>query len=210
MRFATLFHLTFATLILAAAPAVAADRGTMQPKDNFRDAVAAPLEDLNLKQTEIPDGLRRARANPYDLQGLDRCEPIAAEVGRLDAMLGPDVDEAPPPDTRSNLQKAGAGAHDAGVAAVRDETRSVLPFRTWIRKLTGAERHQKLVDQAVRAGGIRRGYLKGVGMRMNCAPPAAPSWFKPKAPEAPRQSAVPAWTALWLRFLAWWRSWWPF
>ncbi|HQN51391.1 MAG TPA: hypothetical protein PK913_10055, partial [Phenylobacterium sp.] len=51
-----------------------ADRGTMQQKDTFRDAALAPLEDLNLKQQGVPDVLARARSNPYDLTGLDRCE----------------------------------------------------------------------------------------------------------------------------------------
>jgi hypothetical protein len=81
-----------------AGPAVAADPGTMQERDTLRDAVAAPLEDLNLKQKGIPPVLARAVASPYDVEGLTRCEPIAAEIGRLDAALGPDLDEAPPPD----------------------------------------------------------------------------------------------------------------
>ena len=38
----------------------------------------------------------------------------------------------------------------------------------------------KRVAEAINAGKIRRGYLKGAGMRMNCAPPAAPSWFVPE------------------------------
>jgi len=36
-----------------------------------------------------------------------------------------------------------------------------------------------VVAQATTAGAPRRGYLKGVGMRLNCAPPASPSWFTP-------------------------------
>ena len=199
---------------LLAGVAVAADQGTMQQKDGFRDAATAPLEDLNIKRATVPDVLKRAVAAPYDLAGLDHCEAIAGEVGRLDAVLGPDLDEAPPPDNRSRLQKAGSAAHDAGVTAVRDETRSLLPFRGWIRMLTGANRQQKAVDQAIRSGGVRRGYLKGVGMRMNCAPPAAPSWFKPVHAATPRAEkgggVVAAMTGLWSRIVAWFWSWWPF
>lgn len=187
-----------------------ADRGTMQQKDTFRDAALAPLEDLNLKQQGVPDVLARARSNPYDLTGLDRCEGIAGEIGRLDGALGPDLDEAPPPDERTKLQKAGGAIKDAGVAEVRAETRSVLPFRGWIRKLTGAARHEKKVAEAIRAGEVRRGYLKGVGMRMNCAPPAAPSWFTPAPPPSAPEKAKGALEALWLKLLAWFRSWWPF
>ncbi len=201
------------SLFLAGA-ASAADRGTMQQKDGFRDAATAPLEDLNIKRTSIPDVLTRAVAAPYDMAGLDHCEAIAGEVGKLDAVLGPDLDEAPPPDNRSRLQKAGSAAHDGAVTAVRDETRSLLPFRGWIRMLTGANRQQKAVDGAIRSGGVRRGYLKGVGMRMNCAPPAAPSWFKPVKAAAPKTEAkggfLASVTGFWSRIVAWFWSWWPF
>ena len=78
--------------LAAGSPASAADRGTTQRDEGFRGAVTAPLEDLNIKQAEIPDVLKRAVAAPYDMGGLDRCEAIAAEVGRLDAALGPDLD----------------------------------------------------------------------------------------------------------------------
>lgn len=180
-----------ALLIVAlASPAVAqTDPGTMQQHDTFRDAATAPLEDLNLKQKSIPAVLQRAVADPYDMTGLDRCEPIAAEVGRLDAALGPDLDEAPPPDSRSKGKKVADAAYSVGVSGVRDTTRDVLPFRSWIRKLTGAAKHDKAIAKAIASGGVRRGYLKGVGMRMNCAPPAAPSWFVPvvvKPPEPPK------------------------
>lgn len=177
-------------LLALGSPALArTDPGTMQQRDTFRDAATAPLEDLNLKQKAIPPVLVRAVADPYDLTGLTRCEPIAAEIGRLDAALGPDLDEAPPPDTRSRGKKAVDAAYGAGVEGVRDTTRDVLPFRSWIRKLTGAAKHDRAIAKAIQSGGVRRGYLKGVGMRMNCAPPAAPSWFVPveiKPPEPPR------------------------
>ena len=80
---------------------------------------------------------------------------------------------------------------------------------------TGASRHDKAVQAAVQAGGVRRGYLKGVGMRMNCAPPAAPSWFVPAPPpRPPAPVAAPgpmAWlAAFWDGVVSWWRGWWPF
>ncbi|OYU68715.1 MAG: hypothetical protein CFE28_01070 [Alphaproteobacteria bacterium PA2] len=185
-----------------ASPAAAADQGSVHPRETVRDAVLAPLEDLNLKETPIPEVLSRARSDPYALTGLDRCEPIAAEIGRLDAALGPDLDEAPPPDTRSRAAKIADEVKGAGLAEVRDKTRSVLPFRGWVRKLSGAAAHDRKVKAAIRAGEIRRGFLKGTGMRMNCAPPAAPSWFVPAKPAAP--------PSLWDRFVTWIRSWWPF
>ena len=181
------------TVLLLAGPALASDPGTMEHKDTMRDAVAAPLEDLNLKQTAIPAALQRAIDDPYDVAGLDRCEGIAGEIGRLDAALGPDLDEAPPPDERSRGKKVADAAWGAGVGSVRHTTQHALPFRGWIRKLTGAAKHDKAVQAAIQAGGVRRGYLKGVGMRMNCAPPAAPAGSSP--PRRPSRWPRPApWT----------------
>ncbi len=190
--------------VLTAGPALAQDPGTTQAKDTFRDAAMAPLEDLNIKQDGIPAVLVRAVANPYDVTGLDRCEAIAAEIGRLDAALGPDLDEAPPPDNRGKVAKVVGQAKDAGISEVRGKTQDLLPFRGWVRKLTGAARHEKKVGQAIHHGGIRRGYLKGVGMRMNCAPPAAPSWFVPEKPKPPEPAG------LWAALVKWFWSWWPF
>lgn len=182
--------------LAAGSPASAADRGTTQRDEGFRGAVTAPLEDLNIKQAEIPDVLKRAVAAPYNMGGLDRCEAIAAEVGRLDAALGPDLDEAPPPDNRTKTQKVVAQAKAAAVAEVRGETQDLLPFRGWVRKLSGADRHRKALEAAIKAGGVRRGYLKGAGMRMNCAPPAAPSWFVPEKPATPFSRLANLWAGL--------------
>lgn len=198
-------------LVAIAGPAFAgSDPGEMQQHDTFRDAATSPLEDLNLKQKAIPPVLRRAVTDPYDMTGLTRCEPIAAEIGRLDAALGPDLDEGPPPDDRSRGKKVADAAYGAGVAGVRDTTQHALPFRGWIRKLTGASRHDKAVAKAVQSGGVRRGYLKGVGMRMNCAPPAAPSWFVPvevKPAPPPRPPGLFENFMTWLNeILAWARS----
>lgn len=182
------------------------DRGSTQTRPNLRDAVTAPLDDLNLKHTEIPDVLKRALAGPYEMDGMTRCEAIAAEVGRLDAALGRDLDEPPPPDRRTRIQKVGQMAGDAAVGAVEDETRSVLPFRGWVRKLSGAERRDKRVAAAINAGKIRRGYLKGAGMQMNCAPPAAPSWFVPVEAAKSASGLLASLAGVWAAITAWFTS----
>jgi hypothetical protein len=190
-------------VLIGAGSARAADQGSVQRDEGFRGAVTAPLEDLNIKQAPVPEVLKRAVADPYDVRDLQRCEAIAAEIGRLDAALGPDLDEAPPPDERSRMQKVGAAAKAAAVAEVRGETQDLLPFRGWVRKLSGADRHRKALEAAIKAGGVRRGYLKGVGMNMNCAPPAAPSWFVPARPATPMTWLADLWDGLirWVRGL---------
>lgn len=143
------------------------------------DAAAQPLEDLNLRQDPIPPVLGQALANPYSQRGMETCMAIALQVRSLNEALGPDQDEPPPP--RAGLsQQAVEALADAAVEALRDETTSFIPGRDWVRRLSGAERHSRRVQAAIQAGRARRAFLKGVGMRQNCAPPAAPSWFRPR------------------------------
>ena len=44
-----------------------------------------------------------------------------------------------------------------------------------MRRLTGAEQHDRYVRATIAAGGVRRAYLKGIGQRLGCRPPAAPA-----------------------------------
>ena len=189
-------------VVLAATTAAAQDRGMTEDRPSVREAASAPLRDLNLEQLQIPDALKRALRNPYDTRGMGSCEAIAGEVGRLDEALGRDVDDAAPRDRRSRWRRLGSAAGTAGLGVVREKARSVLRFRGWVRALSGADRHDKAA--AVRAGGGRRGYLKGGGMRMNCAPPAAPRGF---VPAHRRGGGLLAWFAgLWARIVAWVRG----
>ena len=143
------------------------------------DAAGQPLEDLNIRQDRIPAVLGEALANPYSQRGMETCMAIALQVRRLNEALGPDQDEPPPP--RAGLsQQAVEALADAAVEALRDESSSFIPGRDWVRRLSGAERHSRRVQAAIQAGRARRAFLKGVGMRQNCAPPAAPSWFRPR------------------------------
>lgn len=157
-------------------------RGAGEVGAGIGNALSAPLEDLNLKRTAIPPVLSRAVANPYAIGGMDHCEAIAAEVGSLDDALGPDAD-VPPPDLTKGQKNADTGAK-ATLGIVHGAAESMIPFHSWVRQLTGAERHRLDVQEAIKAGSQRRGFLKAYGMSMNCAPPAAPSWYKPHAPHA--------------------------
>lgn len=153
--------------------------GFRQVRDGFGAAATAPLDDLNLRQAEIPTVLLQAQAAPYDQRNLNRCSAIAAEVRRLDDALGPDMDEPPAPDGRLRSEQAADVAADATLDAIRGTTTDFIPARSWIRRLSGAEQRSREVQAAVRAGLQRRAFLKGMGMQRNCAPPAAPAWFQP-------------------------------
>ncbi|MBB5746033.1 hypothetical protein [Brevundimonas variabilis] len=145
----------------------------------FGGAATAPLDDFNLRRETIPTVLLQARNNPYDMRNLGRCSTIAREVARLDDALGPDTDEPPQGQgTTRSEQMADAGA-DLALDMVRDGVRDFIPGRSWIRRLSGAEQHSREVQASIQAGLMRRSFLKGMGMQQNCAPPAAPRWFRP-------------------------------
>jgi hypothetical protein len=132
-------------------------------------AAAAPLNDLNLVQAEIPAALVEAEKQPYASPRVAGCEGIAAELRELDGALGPDLD-APASDANPSLIERGSSeAKNAAVGALRRTTEGVVPFRGWIRKLSGAERYTKKVAAAIAAGTVRRAFLKGLRAGTNCA-----------------------------------------
>ncbi len=143
-------------------------------------AATAPLDDLNLRRRRIPTVLLQAEANPYDLRNLNQCSTIGAEIARLNEALGPDTDEPPPADGSWLSERAADAASAAALDAIRDATTDFIPGRSWIRQLSGAEQHSRHVQSAIEAGRLRRAFLKGTGMQRNCAPPAAPAWFRPR------------------------------
>ncbi|WP_394457838.1 hypothetical protein [Roseateles sp. BYS180W] len=123
-----------------------------------------PLSDLNLVHAAIPEALVLAQKAPYAAPGDMSCTDIAAEIKALDAVLGADLD-APATDARPSLIERGSSvATDAAQKAVE----GAIPFRGWIRKLSGAERYSKQVIAAITAGTARRAFLKGVSHARAC------------------------------------------
>ena len=137
-------------------------------------AVTAPLEDLNLIRTKIPLILVKTTENPYRHPADGNCETIITEVVELNEALGPDLDARKPTADPSMLKKGGTMAEESAIDALRSTTKGVIPFRSWVRKLTGAERHSREVANAITAGIVRRAYLKGLGESLGCKIPAAP------------------------------------
>lgn len=138
------------------------------------DAATTPLSDLNLVRAEIPPVLVAAQRSPY-APPLDRaCPALAADVQALDAVLGPDLDTPPTPNNPGLVERGGNALGNAAVGALRGAAEGVVPFRGWVRKLSGAERYSKDVAAAIAAGTIRRAYLKGVALSSGCPAPAGP------------------------------------
>lgn len=150
-----------------------------QVSEGFAEAATQPLSDLNIRRDQIPLVLLQARSNPYDRRNLNRCSTIAAEVMRLDEALGPDRDEPSRPDGSTLNERLQDEIAEAALRAIQNASTDFIPYRSWIRALTGAQARSKEVQDAIEAGRLRRAFLKGLGMKENCAPPASPAWFTP-------------------------------
>lgn len=135
-------------------------------------AVTAPLTDLNLLQTEIPEVLIEARKQPYAYPSDTACGCLIEMIENLDAVLGPDLD-APKESGQGWFDKGADQANKATVSAIRRTTESLVPFRSWVRKLTGAESHSKQYSAAIAAGVVRRAFLKGLAVAQGCSLPVA-------------------------------------
>lgn len=139
-------------------------------RESLTGAVAAPLRDVNILRTQIPPILLEAEAHPYRRPEPTTCATLAAAIKPLNEALGADLDE----DAKDEDDLLTRGQSTA-FGAVAGLTQDVIPFRGWVRKLTGADQHDKLVQSAIVAGGVRRAYLKGLGEARGCNPPATPN-----------------------------------
>jgi len=139
-----------------------------QSRESLQGAVTSPLRDVNLIKTDIPPILVQAVNNPYARPGQRGCAMLRKDIGDLNEVLGDDFDERRPDGgSDGNNRKTAYGV----VASVVSD---VIPMRSWIRKLSGAERRDREVQEAIAAGIARRSYLKGVGQARGCKSPAAP------------------------------------
>lgn len=163
---------TFAALALLSPAALAASQDTPKPPPPAEkpitnrdvdaiDVAATPITDLNIRKEDIPKLLTDAQASPYATVGLGRCTQIAAAVGEFDAVLGDDLDL---PATPQQRVKPGRVAQSL--------VGSLIPFRSIVRELSGANAQNRMVDAAIQAGVARRAFLKGYGEAKGCRYPA--------------------------------------
>jgi hypothetical protein len=170
-------------LVLPFILAACAASGTSQtPATGTRvaKAVTTPLVDLNLLREKIPVVLNEARKNPYSAPADPACADLSQAILALDDALGPDLDVPKPSADPTVFERGTSAAGNAAFDALQGAAEGLVPFRHWVRKLSGAERHSKEVAAAVAAGIVRRSYLKGIGQSLGCQAPAAP--LKQEAP----------------------------
>lgn len=162
---------------LPSVPAMATVKPTARDAavtERVGQAAITPLSDLNVVQEEIPESLRHAQQGPYNLPDQPGCVPIQAEIDALDEALGADIDSSG--KGKPSLMERGTDlAENYGVGVLRRTVEGFVPFRSWVRKLSGAEKHSKQVAAAITAGGVRRAYLKGMRQGMNCPIPPQPT-----------------------------------
>lgn len=140
-----------------------APKPVTQKEPTAEDVATTPLSDLNIKKDKIPPVLLSAHDHPYASPGTTSCARLSASVRELDAVLGPDFDAGEKPG-----HKLSAG-HVAQSAVG-----SLIPFRSIIREISGANAEQRRLQEIVEAGMVRRAYLKGLGQARGCRRPARP------------------------------------
>lgn len=141
------------------------------------ETAATPLTDLNLMRTEIPAVLVAARKMPYAEPADRSCPAVLRELQALDHALGTEREAAAAAAEPGLVEKAATAVGQTAVSTVRGAVNGVVdgvvPFRSWVRKLSGAERHYSEVAAAISAGTMRRVFLKGWGLASGCEVPVA-------------------------------------
>ena len=132
-----------------------------------RGAFEQPILDVSWMRENAPEILVRAAEAPYALTSPE-CGPVLEEVAALDAVLGPDVDA---------LEEEEEDASAEGAALLSGAIRGVigLPYRSIVRRLSGAERRERALREAILAGMVRRAFLKGFANAAHCAAAEAPA-----------------------------------
>jgi hypothetical protein len=119
-----------------------------------------------------------AAQDPYARPRPATCAGLLAQVRELNEVLGADLDEPASTDQRDLAERSQGLAIDV----LSSTARGFIPMRYWIRRLTGAEQHDREVAAAITAGNVRRAYLKGLGESRGCNPPATPQHLAVQPP----------------------------
>jgi hypothetical protein len=142
-----------------------------KPGPATADALNDPMSDFRFAQGKLPPVLVAAMTSPYARPVPGDCAALAAEVAALDHALGADLDV-----------RVGKPGSDVALRALASGIKSLIPYFGWIRRLSGADRRERLALAAHEAGSVRRAYLKGLGESRGCKPPAVPVHRAPEPP----------------------------
>jgi hypothetical protein len=129
--------------------------------DTMENIGTKPLKDLNIINDKVDPEIERIMAAPYSLKGIKTCAHYKTAIGKLTAVLGPDVDSP-------EFQKKDKSPAEQALSLGESAAGSLIPFSGVIRRLSGAEAKQNYARAAVYAGSVRRAYLKGTAHAKGC------------------------------------------
>jgi hypothetical protein len=185
----------FAIATLAAACASSGDsRDGGGRIDTVREGVvgaaSSPFRDIGLVRPDVPQTLQ-GLGYPYSSQGLYvGCDAVLYEIGKLDAILG---DESFQPGAERGIASKGLDAIEGAVINVaRDAAGDIIPYRGWVRRISGAAKAEKAAARAIIQGQTRRAYLRGYGAALGClnaVPAPPPATAQPVDPRTPPPAA---------------------
>jgi hypothetical protein len=117
---------------------------------------------VGLTGADVPQLLKDIKADPYKAPGNPVCDTVPLEIREISDLIGPDLDAQATSDDRS-LASRGA-----------DVARGLVPYRGVVRFVTGANKKDEELHEAIMAGYARRGFLRGVQMNLKCHPEPTP------------------------------------
>jgi hypothetical protein len=174
MRVQVLTRLALAAALAVSVAACSSGR-TADTRRGVSEAAYIPLRDVGLMRPEIPLLLRNLQY-PYSTGTLTDCSAVAREIGQLDAVLGPESFQPGP--NRNIWDRSGDFVEEQTIEAAENTASDLIPFRSWVRRISGASRAERDALRAVSNGQQRRTFLRGYGASLGCAsviPPPPPS-----------------------------------
>ena len=161
--------------LLAVAVASCSTGRTSDTRRGVSDAAYVPFRDVGLIRPEIPLLLRNLQY-PYATATLSDCAAVAREIAALDGVLGPESYQPGP--NRNIWDRSGDFVEEQTIQAAADTAADLVPFRSWVRRISGASRAEREALRAVANGQQRRTFLRGYGASLGCPsiiPPPPPS-----------------------------------
>jgi hypothetical protein len=159
---------------LSVAVAACSTGRTADTRRGVTNAAYTPLRDVNLMRPEIPLLLRNLQY-PYSTATLNDCAAVTREIGQLDAVLGPESYQPGP--NRNVWDRSGDFLEEQTIDFAEGTAEDLIPFRSWVRRISGASRAEREALRAVANGQQRRTFLRGYGASLGCAgmiPPPPP------------------------------------
>jgi hypothetical protein len=157
------------------------DTRTERTRRGLGQAWTSPMRDVGIIRPDIPDLLENLRY-PYSTLTLSSgCAAIQYEIGQLDAVIGSESYQPGPQRTVGG--RVADEASDQVVDAAGDLTADLIPYRGWVRRLSGANRAERRYARAIEMGQMRRAFLRGYGASLGCRA-VVPA---PPPPEQPRR-----------------------